>query len=636
MPGIRGGEIRQVPKIPPSQVIKPDRELTRAVWPGKGFSVKKKIRIANAGGYWGDDLDALRRQLTGGRLDYITMDFLAEITMSILKKQQLRNPALGYARDFLTQLETCLPLIVEKNVRVINNAGGINPVGLGREIRALARKMGLPLKVGVVYGDDISDRLYELTAAGEEFANMETGEDFTEIRRRITSANAYLGAEPVVAALDAGCQIVVTGRVTDTGLTLAPMIHEFGWAMDDWDRMAAGIVAGHIIECGAQASGGNITDWQEVPHFHNMGYPIIEMEKSGVFHVTKHKNTGGLVCEKSIKEQLVYEMGDPAQYISPDGVAFFDTVRVQETGPDRVRVSGVRGGPAPEMFKVSMAYEDGWKAEGEVLISGPDVQKKAACVAEIFWEKVGHVFEKTSTSLVGVASIWPDRLATCQPNEIFLRFGVRDHDLDKINDFSKALPALILAGPSGMAVSTRGRPRPQQVVAYWPALMRRDGVSAKVLTFDTGCDEHFQEIFFEVRGDAGEPVRSDEPRHPPAPLKASGALKEVPLRRLCYARSGDKGDMCNVGVLARSSRVYAWIRQNLTAAVVKKFFRGRVLGKVTRYELDNLEGLNFLLDEALGGGGTTSLLVDPQGKTMSQALLEMKVKVPGSLLRGLK
>jgi len=597
--------------------------------------LKKKIRIGNAGGYWGDDLDAMRRQLTGGPLDYITMDFLAEITMSILRKQQLKNHSLGYAGDFLTQLETCLPLIVEKNVKVINNAGGINPVGLGRQILALARRKGIDLKVGVVYGDDISGRLYELTAAGEKFTNMETGEKFTEIRRKVTSANVYLGAEPVVAALDAGCQIVVTGRVTDTGLTLAPMIHEFGWAMDDWDRMAAGIVAGHIIECGAQASGGNITDWQTVPSFKNIGYPIIEMHHTGEFYVTKHKRTGGMVSEKSVKEQLVYEMGDPAQYISPDGVAFFDTIKVEESGKNRVKVSGVRGGPAPEMFKVSMAYDDGWKAEGEILLCGPDIRDKAAAVAEIFWDKVGHTFEQTSTAMVGAASSWPDAVAGCDPNEIYLRFGVRDHDHAKILDFSKTLPALILAGPSGMAVSTQGRPRPRQVVAYWPALMRRDGVSAKVLTFCTDCEEHFQEIHFHVRGDAGEPVTSDEPRIRRPRVKFTGPLKEVKLRRLCYARSGDKGDTCNIGILARSPGIYDWMVAKLTPALVKKFFTGRVFGKVTRYQLDNLQGLNFLLEESLGGGGTTSLLVDPQGKTMSQALLEMKVKVPASLLRGL-
>ena len=329
-------------------------------------------------------------------------------------------------------------------------------------------------------------------------------------------------------------------------------------------------------------------------------------------------------------------MGDPAQYISPDGVAFFDTIGVEEAGPDRVKVFGVRGGPAPSSFKVSMAYEDGWKAEGEVLVSGPDVHRKAAVLGDLFWDKVGHEFEQTATAMVGAGSIWPDRLNEYAPNEIYLRFGVRDHDLAKINDFSKALPALILAGPSGMAVSTRGRPRPQAVVAYWPALMRRDHVKARVLTMDTDCNEEFKQIPFLVREGMGAPVFSDEPRHRPAPLQDTGKTQTVPLRRICYGRSGDKGDTCNIGLLARSPRIYAWLLENLTAPVVKRFFKGKVLGKVKRYELDNLQGLNFLLDQALGGGGTTSLLVDPQGKTMSQALLEMEVTVPVSLLRGLK
>jgi hypothetical protein len=597
--------------------------------------VKKTIRIGNAGGYWGDDLDAFRRQLTGGRLDYITMDFLAEITMSILRKQQLRNPELGYATDFLVQLEQTLPEIVARGVRVITNAGGVNPAGLGRRIRDLALSMGLEVKVGVVDGDDIADRLDELTAAGEAFTNMETGAAFAGVRDRVTAANVYLGAEPVVAALDAGCQIVVTGRVTDTGITLAPMIHEFGWKMDDWDRMAAGIVAGHIIECGAQASGGNLTDWREVPSFHDIGYPVIEMKSTGGFTVTKHARTGGLVSVKSVKEQLVYEMGDPAQYISPDGVAFFDTIRVADGGRNKVRVSGVRGGPAPAMFKVSMAYEDGWKADGEVLVSGPEAKAKAASLAEIFWRKVGRDFARTSTALVGAGSIWPDSLNRYEPNEIFLRFGVADQDRNKLEAFSKALPALILAGPSGMAVSTRGRPRPQQVMAYWPALLRRDRVDARVLVLEADGKEHERIISFPVRGEAGEPCSSDEPRSRPPKPAFKGAKKRVPLRRLCYARSGDKGDTCNIGVLARSPRIYAWLVGYLTAARVKRFFGDKVTGPVTRYELDNLEGLNFLLEGALGGGGTSSLLVDPQGKTMSQALLQMEVDAPASLLRGL-
>lgn len=601
--------------------------------------MKKLIRIGNAGGYWGDDLDAMRRQLVGGPLDYLTMDFLAEITMSILKRQQLKNPELGYARDFLTQLETCLPLIVEKNVRVITNAGGINPRRLAEKVLELARGMELDLKVGVVDGDDISGQLGDLVARGEKFTNMETGGKFAAVQERITSANVYLGSQPVVAALDAGCQIVVTGRVTDTSITIAPMIHEFGWAADDWDRLAAGLVAGHIIECGAQASGGNITDWHEVPSFHDMGYPIIEMDSCGEFTVTKHPRTGGRVSEKSVKEQLVYEMGDPGQYISPDVVAFFDTIRVREGRTNRVRVSGVRGGPAPDLLKVSMAYEDGWKAEGEVLVSGPDALAKCQAIDRAFWRKVGHRFEKKLTAPVGAGSIWPDSLPAGEPNEILLRFGVADKDRAKIEDFSKALPAMILCGPSGMAASTRGRPRAQQVVAYWPALMRRDNVTARVVTMDTAGARSEKSIGFPLEGEPGLPCRSDEPRpkRPNRPKRSStGPTSKVPLRRLCYARSGDKGDTCNIGVLARSEAVYDWIAANLKPALVKRFFRGKVHGRVTRYELPNLLGLNFLLEESLGGGGTTSLLVDPQGKTMSQALLQMQVEVPRSLLRGLK
>lgn len=596
--------------------------------------MKKKIRIGNAGGYWGDDLSALKRQLTGGPLDYITMDFLAEITMSILQRQQKKNPELGYAVDFLTQIDECLPLIVKKNVRVISNAGGINPIGMGRKIVELAKSKGLDIKVGVVYGDDIVNHLYELTAAGERFTNMETGEDFFKVRSKITSANIYLGAEPVVKALDAGCQIVVTGRVTDTGITLAPMIHEFGWAMDDWDKMAAGIIAGHIIECGAQASGGNITDWDEVKSFHNIGYPIIEMERSGEFVVTKHNNTGGLVSEKTIKEQLVYEMGDPENYISPDGIARFETIQLKSDGKDRVRVYGVKGKPEPDFLKVSMSFEDGWKSNGSVLVSGPNVYEKAEAIAEIFWKKLKHKYEDKRTDMIGTGSIWPESLTVCETNEIYLRFAVRDRDFKKVNDFGKALSTLILSGPAGMAVTAGGRPKPSLVVAYWPALMHRTRVKAKVLTIDTKDDEDFFEISFPIRVQSqpeakGNVLKSTGTKK----KKPAGALKSVKLRQICYARSGDKGDTCNIGIIARSSDIYDWLVDYMTAEKVKKFFKGITLGKVIRYELDNLHALNFLLEETLGGGGTKSLMVDPQGKTLSQALLQMTVKVPSSLLK---
>ncbi len=592
--------------------------------------MRRTIRIGNAGGYWGDDPGALRRQIEGGPLDYVTIDYLAEITMSILQGQRAQNRELGYAVDFLDQMRECLPLAAARGVKVITNAGGINPLGLGRKILELAAELGLQVKVGVVDGDDIVGRLDELRAAGETFANMETGEPLGRVQDRVNAANIYFGAEPVVAALAAGCQVVVTGRVTDTGITLAPMIHEFGWAEDDWDRLAAGIIAGHIIECGTQATGGNLTDWREVPNLAGIGFPIIEMGDDGEFEVTKHAGTGGLVNLKTVKEQLVYEMGDPAEYISPDVIARFDAIALREVGKNRVRVSGARGTPRPPMFKVSMAYDDGWKATGQLLICGPEAVAKSEAAAKIFWKRLRHTYEETHTSVVGTGSIWARTLNIGEPDEVLLRLGVRDHNRAKVEAFGVQLPALILSGPSGMAV-TAGRPKPRRVVAYWPALMKRSSVAARVVVLAPDGGEQIRTITFADavparRGGAYEP----EPR--PRVHEWPSRTRRTQLRTLAYARSGDKGDTCNVGVLARSPEIYDWLRETLTCAVVKRFFAGIVKGKVVRYELDNLLGLNFLLEQSLGGGGTVSLMLDPQGKTLSHALLEMVVDAPVKII----
>ncbi len=592
---------------------------------------KTSITIGNAGGYWGDDLQAMRRQLEGGPLDYITMDFLAEITMSILQKQRARKPELGYATDFVTQIRDCLPLIIERGTTVISNAGGINPLGLGLEIHELVKAAGHDLKVGVVRGDDILTDLDNLTAAGESFTNMETGEAFSPIRHRISSANVYFGAEPVVRALEAGCRIIVTGRVTDTGVTLAPMIHEFGWAADDWNRIAAGVVAGHIIECGTQASGGNITDWEDVKSFHRIGYPMLKVSSDGSFVVTKHPKTGGLVSEKTIKEQLVYEMGDPSNYISPDGIACFDTLQLDEVGPNRVRVSGVTGKPAPTHLKVSMSYDDGWKASGSLLMSGPHVEVKAKTMADIFWKRLGLTFEDQRTEAIGIGSIWPAELSEYEPSEILLRFGVRDQDADKITEFGKLLPSLILSGPSGVAV-TGGRPRPAPVVAYWPTLIARERCQAEVIVIDPDGTQR-NETMPLGRSDVAPPDGSKTKRAKRLNVSHGKRTRSAPLRAIAYARSGDKGDTCNIGVLARSPEAYAWLCDNLKPTVVKRFFKGITRGRVTRYELDNLLALNFLLEQTLGGGGTRSLMIDPQGKTLSQALLEMRLEIPVTLLK---
>jgi hypothetical protein len=583
------------------------------------------IRIANAGGYWGDDLAQFQRQVELGPVDYVTLDFLAEITMSIMQKQRARDPRAGYARDFVAQVEGALPLLIERNIRVISNAGGVNPLACRGALLEMAQLRGRPLEVAAVVGDDLMGRLGELNAGGVTLDNMDDGAPFAKVREHVSSANAYFGAWPVVEALRSGAQVVVTGRCTDTGITLAPMIHAFGWAPDDWDRLAAGIVAGHIVECGAQATGGNFTDWRRVGHYESIGYPVLEVSPDGSFVVTKHPGTGGAVTLRTVKEQLVYEMGDPRGYITPDVVADFGTIRLEQVGRDRVRVWGVRGRAAPPNLKVSASYLDGWKASGTLIISAPDAAEKARAFAALFWKRLGLSFAACHVELIGHSACWGPLAPPVDPPEVLLRLSVRDPDKEKIERFSKLVPAVILSGPPGVAV-TGGRPQAQEVVAYWPALAPRDRVKPVLITRDG-------ERALDWPTPLAQPQR---PAALPRPVwpRAKGATKRVrvPLSALAHARSGDKGDTCNIGVIARAPEIYPWLRRLLTANLVKRRFKGICQGRVERHEVPNLWALNFLLHESLGGGGTVSLRLDAQGKTMSHALLALEVDVPRALV----
>jgi hypothetical protein len=603
--------------------------------------MKKKIKIANAGGYWGDDLHALKRQLTGGEIDYISADYLAEITMSILRKQQLKNPSLGYVTDFVEQIVEVADLLVEKKVRMISNAGGINPVGCAK---AIYERLGKehPLKIAVVEGDNIMDKIDALQADGENFTNMETGEDFSVISGKLESANAYFGVPPLVKALETGADLVIVGRHTDTSITMAPMVYEFGWSFDDWDKLAAGLVAGHIIECGAQATGGNFTDWHLIKKWTNFGYPIIEMHDNGDFFVTKHPDTGGLVSVDTIREQLVYEMGDPQYYISPDVVADFLTIKIEQAGENRVKVSGIKGKPSTKFYKVSMAYTDGYKAVGSVILSGNNAVEKAEIFGKLFWDRLkelGYTFVKTNTEMVGYNACHRDLANPIEPNEILLRFYAYDFSREGLQEFAKLLSTIILSGPAGVAV-TGGRPRIQGIMSYWPALIRKQGLVSTVKLLDNNANiiQEYevnpltgfeQDIDFEKtnrqisQNTAGDYLK----------LLPSGAdYKMVELRKICLARSGDKGDMANIGLIARSPEIYEFIKQNITADFVKSAFKNICKGKVIRYELDNLQALNFLLEESLDGGGTKALVIDPQGKTYASALLNIKIPVPEKLL----
>jgi len=587
--------------------------------------MRETIRIANAGGYWGDDLTQFQRQVELGPVDYVTLDFLAEITMSIMQKQRARDSKSGYARDFIGQVERALPLLVERKIKVITNAGGVNPLACRGTLMERIRQHKHSLDVAAVIGDDLMDRLGELNAQGVTLDNMEDGASFQKVRPHISSANAYFGAWPVVEALRSGAAIVVTGRVTDTGITLAPMIHEFEWQPDAWDRLAAGIVAGHIVECGAQSTGGNFTDWHQVKHYETIGYPVVEVSPDGSFIVTKHGGTGGTVTVSTVTEQLVYEMGDPRSYITPDVVADFGSIRLEQAGRDRVRVWGVKGRPAPTSLKVSASYFEGWKASGSLIISGPEAVAKASAFADLFWKRLSLRFTETLSELVGYSSCWGPLAPANEPNEVLLRLSVRDTDKDKIEQFSKMVPAVILSGPPSVAV-TGGRPAAQEVVAYWPALVPRDKAKARLVIRDG------ERILDWPTPACADPGPDPLPRVSWPKVKGSAKLVKCRLGDLAHARSGDKGDTCNIGVIARAPEIYPWLKKTLTEALVKRYFKGICKGEVERHEVPNLMALNFLLHQSLGGGGTVSLRLDAQGKTLSHALLAMEVKAPKALV----
>jgi hypothetical protein len=449
--------------------------------------MKEKIRIASGQGFWGDLIDAPVNQATQGDIDYLVMDYLAEVTMSILQKQKLKDPKLGFAKDIPALMGRLLPIMKEKKFKVITNGGGVNPIACKDAIFEVAKGLGITdLKVGIVMGDDILSRMNELLDKGVELNNMETGESAKTIKDELISANVYLGAAGVVDALKQGADIVITGRVTDTGLTLAPMIYEFGWDMNNWDLMAAGTVAGHILECGGQASGGNFHgDWKNVPDLARIGFPIAEAYPDGSVVITKHDGTGGLVSVDTVSEQLVYEIGDPKDYITPDCVADFTSIQLEDIGKNKVKVYGVTGFPATEFYKVSMSYLDGYTAFGSLTYSWPDALEKAQAADEILrtrLDDLGLKFDEVRTEFQGYnACHGPLAKKIDDPNEVVLRIGVRSDDYKTVERFGKEIAPLILTGPPGVTGFSGGRPKPSEVVAYWPALIPKAEVKTEVI-----------------------------------------------------------------------------------------------------------------------------------------------------------
>jgi Acyclic terpene utilisation family protein AtuA len=450
--------------------------------------MKEMVRVASGQGFWGDLLTAPIDQVRGGPIDYLMLDYLAEVTMSIMQKHRARDPRAGYARDFITLMREILPDCVERNIKVLSNAGGVNVTGCAEALRQTAVDLGLSgkVKIGIVTGDDILGKLDEFLDSGVQINNMETGEPLSAVRDRVQSANVYLGAEPLVEALKQGGQIIVGGRLTDTGLTLAPLAHEFNWSFSDWDKIASGTIAGHIIECGAQASGGNCQyDWRNIPDLANVGFPIVEASPSGEFVVTKHKDTGGRVNLPSVKEQLLYEMGDPKSYITPDVIADFSSIQLADDGPDRVRVYGVKGAPKTDFYKVSIAYSAGWKAVGTLVYAFPDAYQKAKAADKILRERLdrlGLKFEVVLTEFVGVNATHGHLAGEPRPDipEVQLRIGVRGQNKADVERFTKELAPLILTGPPVVTGFAGGRPKVEEIMAYFPALLPKTLIEPKI------------------------------------------------------------------------------------------------------------------------------------------------------------
>jgi acyclic terpene utilization AtuA family protein len=590
---------------------------------------EKIVRIGGASGYWGDTMSAPRQLVEKGEVQYLVFDYLAEVTMSILAKMRQRSPEAGYATDFIAlAMKPLIGEIARKRIKVIANAGGVNLDACRQALARIAAEAGVRLKIGTVEGDDLLPRIDELRAL--DLRDIATGAALPE---KLLSVNAYLGGFPIAAALDAGADIVVTGRCVDSALVLGPLIHEFGWAPDDYDRLAAGSLAGHLLECGAQATGGNFTDWQDVADgWDDMGFPIAEVCGDGTFVVTKPPGTGGLVSPLTVGEQMLYEIGDPRAYLLPDVTCDFTAVRMVQKGTDRVLVTGARGRAPTATYKASATYPGGFGAVGTMVVAGVDAAAKAERNGEAILRKTRRMlaemrlgdFSQTALQVVGAESLYG---ASAEPaarlvREVVLRLAVRHAKSDGAELFSKEYVGSGLSMATGRCGLTAGRPSVSPVVrlhsflidkAKVPVTVRVDG--APVALAHTVAIGH---------GERAAPpltIRDELP---------SGRRIEVPLIRLAVARSGDKGNDANIGVMARSPDYLPAIRAALTPAAVKRYFAHFAEGEVERFDLPGINALNFVLRDSLGGGGTSSLRLDTQAKTYAQLLLGFPVSVPES------
>jgi hypothetical protein len=589
----------------------------------------KTVRIGGASAFWGDSSVGAPQLVEKGNVDYLVFDYLAELTMSILAAARAKNPDFGYATDFVTvTLRAILRDVVAKGIRVVSNAGGVNPQACADAIAALAAELGVEVKVAVVVGDDAMPLLPQLREEG--VTELQSG---ALLPQKLLTANAYLGALPVKAALDAGAQIVVTGRCVDSAVTLGALMHEFGWAADDYDRLAQGSLAGHIIECGCQATGGLHTDWERVPDWAHIGYPVIECLADGSFVVTKPPATGGLVDTAVVAEQMLYEIGDPRRYLLPDVTCDFSQVRLLQQGEHRVQVSGARGlAPGPH-YKVSATYADGFRCNGQLTIIGFDAARKARRTGEAILERTRELlaaqgladYTRTRIEVMGAEEAYfGEGARTRDVREAVLRIAVMHKDKAALALFAREIAPAGTSWSPGTTGAGDGRPSPSPAIKQFAFMLDKRRLAPAVLLGDTRLDV---EIPVHDQG-----VPEPPAYEPAAESSAAGARTEVPLLRLAWARSGDKGNNSNIGVIARRPEWLPLLRAELTSSRVKAWLAHLVEGEVTRYEVPGIDAFNFLCTRALDGGGMASLRNDPLGKGMAQILLSMPIRVPMELV----
>ena len=584
----------------------------------------KVVRIGGASGFWGDSSVGAPQLVAQGRLDYLVFDYLAELTMSILAAARAKKSELGYATDFVdVTMRAIVRDVAKKGIRVISNAGGVNPQACAQALQAVAAEQGLQLKIAVVSGDDLLPLVPQLREQGVR--ELQTGAPLPE---RLLTANAYLGALPIRAALDAGAQVVITGRCVDSAVTLGALMHAFDWRADDHDRLAQGSLAGHIIECGCQATGGLHTDWESVPDWPRIGYPVLECQADGSFVVTKPEGTGGLVNTAVIAEQMLYEIGDPRRYLLPDVTCDFTQVRLEQLGAHRVRVSGARGLPPGPAYKVSATFMDGFRCTAQLTIVGLEAARKAqrtgeailARTRELFAQRRWLPYTRTHIEVLGseLANFGPHARAQ-DVREAVLQVAVMHPQKEALELFAREIAP---AGTSWSPGTTGagGRPSPSPAIRQFAFLMDKGRVKPQVRIGDAVLE-------------VGVPTGQAPVPPPDAPAALDAILPragwpQVPLVQLAWARSGDKGNHSNIGVIARRPEWLPWLRGQLTPERVKDWLGHLVAGEVTRYEVPGIHALNFLCTEALDGGGMASLRNDPLGKGMAQILLAMPVAVP--------